>query len=80
MLSEVTSYNNVFLFVRVRYRYSFWVRNLSSHGERISKVQYETLLYYKKRQLFELISWTKLELTGKKIAPTVDDMIEGNYI
>lgn len=47
----------------------YWPRNLSSHGEKITKEQYDKLKFYKEQQLFELISWTKLQLTGKKFAP-----------
>jgi len=53
------------------------LRNLSSHGEKISKEQYERMKYYKNRQLFEFLSWTKLNLKGEKIEPTVDSMCHG---
>ena len=46
-----------------------WPRNLSSHGQKITKEQYDKLKYYKDRQLFEFISWTKLQLMGKKFDP-----------
>ena len=51
----------------------YWPRNLSSHGEKITKEQYDKLMYYKNRQLFELISWTKLQLLGKKFEPVLRD-------
>lgn len=51
----------------------YWPRNLSSHGEKITKEQYDKLKYYKDRQLFELISWTKLQLMGKKFEPVLPD-------
>ena len=51
----------------------YWPRNLSSHGEKITKEQYDKLIYYKDRQLFELISWTKLQLLGKKFEPALPD-------
>jgi len=51
----------------------YWPRNLSSHGEKISKEQYDKLKFYKDRQLFELISWTKLKLMGKKFPPILSD-------
>ncbi|MCB2295668.1 hypothetical protein LGK95_19515 [Clostridium algoriphilum] len=49
-------------------------RNLSSHGEKISKENYDKIKYYKGHQLFELLSWTKLELKGEIIEPSVDSM------
>ncbi|QAA32170.1 hypothetical protein [Clostridium manihotivorum] len=51
----------------------YWPRNLSSHGEKIMKEQYDKLVYYKDRQLFELISCTKLQLLGKKFEPILPD-------
>ncbi|MDF2519949.1 MAG: hypothetical protein K0R84_577 [Clostridia bacterium] len=51
----------------------YWPRNLSSHGEKITKEQYDKLMYYKDRQLFELISYTKLQLLGKKFEPVLPD-------
>ncbi len=51
----------------------YWPRNLSSHGEKITKEQYDKLVYYKDRQLFELISSTKLQLLGKKFEPVLSD-------
>lgn len=51
----------------------YWLRNLSSHGEKITKEQYDKLMYYKDRQLFELISWTKLQLLDKKFEPVLPD-------
>lgn len=51
----------------------YWPRNLSSHGEKITKEQYDKLKYYKNRQLFEFISWTKLQLKGEKFAPVLPD-------
>ncbi|NNU78483.1 hypothetical protein [Clostridium estertheticum] len=49
-------------------------RNLSSHGEKISKENYDKIKYYKGHQLFELLSWTKLELKGEIIEPSVDSI------
>lgn len=51
----------------------YWPRNLSSHGEKITKERYDQLKYYKEHQLFELISWTKLELMGKKFEPILTE-------
>lgn len=51
----------------------YWPRNLSSHGEKITKEQYAKLADYKGRQLFERISWTKLQLLGKKFEPVLSD-------
>lgn len=51
----------------------YWPRNLSSHGEKITKEQYDKLKYYKDRQLFEFISWTKLQLMGKKFYPVLPE-------
>lgn len=51
----------------------YWARNLSSHGEKITKEQYDKLKYYKERQLFEFISWTKLKLMGKKFDPVLPE-------
>lgn len=52
------------------------LRNLSSHGERITEEQYGRVKYYKEHQLFEILSWTKLDLKGEKIEPTVDSMLK----
>lgn len=54
------------------------LRNLSSHGEKISEEQYDKIKYYKSHQLFEILSWTKLTLKGEKVEPTVDSMIMKN--
>ena len=54
----------------------YWPRNLSSHGEKITKEQYDKLKYYKDRQLFEFISWTKLQLMGKKFEPVLPEYEE----
>lgn len=51
----------------------YWPRNLSSHGEKITKKQYEKLASYRDQQLFEIISWTKLQLLGKKFEPILPD-------
>lgn len=51
----------------------YWPRNLSSHGEKITKDQYNKLVYYKEKQLFEFISWTKLQLLGKNFEPILPD-------
>lgn len=51
----------------------YWPRNLSSHGEKITKEQYDKLKYYKDRQIFEFISWTKLQLIGKKFEPVLSE-------
>ncbi|AKC62884.1 hypothetical protein LAV60_04250 [Clostridium sporogenes] len=52
------------------------IRNLAMHGENITKEDFEILDKYRKRQLFEWISWTKLELKGEKFHPTVDELQE----
>jgi hypothetical protein len=50
------------------------IRNLASHGEPINREQYTILKKYKDKQLFEFISWTKLDLMEIRIEPTVEQM------
>jgi hypothetical protein len=52
------------------------IRNLAMHGEEVSEKEFDILRKYRDRQLFEFISWTKLELEGIKHHPTVDEISE----
>lgn len=50
------------------------VRNLAMHGELIQKCDFDKLNKYRKRQLFEFISWTKLDLLDKVYYPSVHEI------
>lgn len=52
-----------------------YIRNLAMHGEIVSEDKFKVFEKYKDMQLFEHISWTKLELMGQTFSPTVDELI-----
>lgn len=51
------------------------IRNKAAHGEKITEDEYNIIKTYKNRQLFEMISWTKLHLTNKTFEPTVEQQL-----
>ncbi len=51
-----------------------WLRNKASHGQEITKIEYQKISRYLSEGIFQAISQKKLDLQGIKLSPSVDEI------